>query len=71
MPAHMPAVLDRFVPSPDAGGRHEITIRAPAGFVLEIARKFDIQSIWMVRAFFGCAASCSVRGCPLQGCGKS
>jgi len=49
---HMPAVLDRFVPDPDAGGRHEITICAPADFVLDIARSFDIQSIRMVRALF-------------------
>jgi hypothetical protein len=48
----MPTVLDRFVPSPDAGRRHEITIRAPAEFVLEIARNFDLHSIRMVRALF-------------------
>jgi hypothetical protein len=32
--------------------RHEITIKAPAGLVLEIARNFDMQSIPMVRAIF-------------------
>jgi hypothetical protein len=48
----MSAVLDRFVPRPDTEGRHDITIRAPAGFVLDIARHFDMQSIPMVRALF-------------------
>jgi hypothetical protein len=46
------AILDRFVPNPDVRERHEITIKAPAGLVLEIARNFDMQSIPMVRAIF-------------------
>ncbi|HSG32954.1 MAG TPA: hypothetical protein VLA37_00350 [Sphingomonadaceae bacterium] len=46
------AVLDRFVPRPDAGGRHEITIHAPAEVVLDVARNFDMQSIPMIRAIF-------------------
>jgi hypothetical protein len=46
----MSAVLARFVPHPDMGRRHEITIRAPAGCVLDIARNFDLQSIPMVHA---------------------
>jgi len=50
--AHTPTVLDRFVPDPDVGGRHEITIRAPADFVLENARNLDLQSIRMVRFLF-------------------
>lgn len=45
-------VLDRFVPRPDVGGRHEITIHAPAEVVLDAARNFDMQSIPMVRAIF-------------------
>jgi hypothetical protein len=45
-------ILDRFAPSPDAGGRHEITIHAPAELVLEVARNFDIESIGMIRALF-------------------
>jgi hypothetical protein len=48
----MSAVLDRFIPHPEAGGRHEITVRAPADHVLRVARNFDIQSIAMVRAIF-------------------
>lgn len=46
------SVLDRFVPRPDMGGRHEITIHAPAELVLDVARNFDMQSIPMVRAIF-------------------
>jgi hypothetical protein len=52
MPARIPAILDRFIAHPDAGGRHEITIHAPAGFVLDIARNFDIESVHMVGAIF-------------------
>ena len=48
----MATVLDRFIPCPDEGKRHEITIRAPAGVVLDVARHFDMQSIVMVRAVF-------------------
>jgi hypothetical protein len=32
--------------------RHEITIHAPTGLVLEVARGFDMQSIPIVRAIF-------------------
>lgn len=46
------AVLDRFLPCPDRGGRHEITIHAPAELVLDVARNFDMQSIPTVRAIF-------------------
>lgn len=48
----MPVVLDGFIPRPDAGHRHEITVRAPAALVLHVARNFDMQSISMVRAIF-------------------
>lgn len=48
----MPAVLDHFIPHSDAGGRHEITVHAPADLVLRTARNFDIQSIPMIRAIF-------------------
>lgn len=46
----MTAPLDRFVPHPDSRERHEITIHAPAEFVLDVARNFDMQSIPMIRA---------------------
>ena len=48
----MAAVLDRFMPYADESKRHEITIRAPAGLVLEVARHVDMQSIWIVRVLF-------------------
>jgi hypothetical protein len=48
----MSAVLDRFMPCPDERTRHEITVRAPAGLVMDVARHFDLQSIRMVRALF-------------------
>jgi hypothetical protein len=48
----MPAALDQFVPRSDAGGRHEITVRAPAAPVLDVANKFDMQSVPAVRAIF-------------------
>jgi len=47
-----PAILDRFIANPDAGGRHEITIHAAAGFVLDKAHNFDIESVRMVSAIF-------------------
>jgi len=46
------AVLDRFIPRFDVRERHEITIKAPAGVVLEVARSFDMQSIPLVRFIF-------------------
>ena len=48
----MSAVLDRFIPRPDVRERHETTIRAPAGLVLDMARHFDMQSIRPIRALF-------------------
>jgi hypothetical protein len=48
----MPVALDRFIPRPDAGHRHEITVRAPADLVLHVARNFDMQSISTIRAIF-------------------
>lgn len=48
----MPALLDPFIPRPDARERQETTIRAPAGLVLETARDFDLQSVPLVRAIF-------------------
>jgi hypothetical protein len=48
----MPALLDRFIPRPDAGGRHEITIAAPATLVFEVAHDFDLMSVGPVRVIF-------------------
>jgi hypothetical protein len=56
-------ILDRFIPHPDAGGRHEITIHAPAAFVLNIARNYDIESVALVHAIFWLRAK--LLGAPL------
>jgi hypothetical protein len=45
----MPVPIERFIPRPDVRERHEITIRAPAGLVYEVAHGFDMQSIRAVR----------------------
>ena len=42
--------LDRFLPDADVRERHSIAIRAPAGFVMETARRFDMRSIGPVAA---------------------
>lgn len=48
----MPDLLDPFIPRPDVRERHEIIIHAPAALVLEVARRFDMQSIAIVRTIF-------------------
>lgn len=48
----MPSALDPFLPHPDVRERFETTIRAPAAFVLEVAARFDLQSIRLVHAIF-------------------
>jgi len=47
-----PALLDRFIPRPDARERFETTIRAPAPLVMQVATGFDMQSLPAVRAIF-------------------
>ena len=47
-----PAPLDRFIPRPDVRERFEVTIRAPAALVMEVAGEFDMQSVPAVRAIF-------------------
>jgi hypothetical protein len=44
--------LDLFIPQPDVRERHEILIQAPAPFVLDVARRFDLQSAPLVRVIF-------------------
>lgn len=46
------ARLDRFVPDPDVRERFETTVRAPAGVVMDVATRFDMQSPLLVRAIF-------------------
>jgi hypothetical protein len=45
-------LLDRFIREADVRGRHETTVRAPAAFVYEVARDFDLRSVAAVRAIF-------------------
>ena len=47
-----PILLDCFVPSYAVRGRHQIIVHAPAALVMQVARNFDIESIWLVRTLF-------------------
>jgi hypothetical protein len=47
-----PSPLDRFIPRPDVTERFEISIRAPARLVMDVASNFDMQSLPLVRAIF-------------------
>ena len=47
-----PALLDRFVPLADVRGRHHVVIHASAALVIQVARNFNIESIWLVRSLF-------------------
>jgi len=58
------ALLDRFAPAFDVRGRHETTVRAPAALVMETARNFDIESLWIVRTLFRVRAA--LLGAPAQ-----
>jgi hypothetical protein len=52
----MGPVLDRFIPEYDVRERHSIAIRAPARFVFEIARGYDMRSIGLVGAILSARA---------------
>jgi hypothetical protein len=47
-----PSSLDRFIPRPDVRERFEISIRAPAPIVMEVASNFDMQSLPLVKTIF-------------------
>lgn len=47
-----PLSLDSFIPKFDVRVRHQVIVRAPATFVLETARNFDMRSIPLARALF-------------------
>jgi hypothetical protein len=49
---HIGTLLDGFIPNPALRRRHQTTVRAPAAFVLETARKFDLRSTPLVRGIF-------------------
>ena len=44
--------LERFIPHPDVRERFETTIRAPADLVMEVAARFDMQSVPAVKIVF-------------------
>jgi hypothetical protein len=45
-------LIDRFLPRADIAKRHETLVRAPADMVFDVAERFDLQSIAIVRALF-------------------
>lgn len=47
-----PSSLDCFIPHPDVRERFEISIRAPALLVMDVASNFDMQSLPLVRTIF-------------------
>ena len=52
MTASTQGLLDRFMPRTDVRGRHEITIHAPCSVVMDVARNFQIESLFIVRTLF-------------------
>lgn len=45
-------LIERFMPQADVAERHETLVRAPAEAVFDMAQKFDLQSISIIRAIF-------------------
>jgi hypothetical protein len=45
-------LIERFMPQADVTERHETVVHAPAGVVFDLAQKFDLQSIPIIRAIF-------------------
>lgn len=45
-------LVERFMPRADVTERHETLVRAPAEVVFDLAQKFDLQSIPIIRALF-------------------
>jgi hypothetical protein len=45
-------LIERFLPHGDVTERHEITIRAPADLVFDVAQNFNLRSIPLIRAIF-------------------
>ncbi len=44
--------LDQFIPEPDVRERFDTIIKAPADLVMEVAKGFDMQSVWLIRTIF-------------------
>jgi hypothetical protein len=45
-------LIERFIPHPDHGGRHETIVHAPADLVFDVAWNLDLRAHPMVRAIF-------------------
>jgi len=48
----MSETIDRFLPVADVRERHQTLVHAPAGLVFDVAERFELQSIGLVRAIF-------------------
>jgi hypothetical protein len=48
----MSSPLDGFMPSPDIRERFHVTVHAPRDLVMQVATRFDMQSIPIVHAIF-------------------
>jgi len=48
----MTSPLDEFIPEFDTRERYAVTVRAPAGVVYQVARRIDMQSVFLVGAIF-------------------
>jgi hypothetical protein len=48
--AHQEILLDRFVPKYDEGGRHQISVRAPASITFAVAQEVSLHDSWIIRA---------------------
>jgi hypothetical protein len=44
--------LDQFISEPDIRERFDTVIKAPADLVMEVAKGFDMQSVWLIRTIF-------------------
>jgi|GEM_PF-684496 hypothetical protein len=44
--------IDRIIPIYDVRVRHEILVRAPSAFVVDVARNFDLRTVPTVQALF-------------------
>ncbi len=60
----MSATISRFIPAPDVRERFATTVRAPADLVSDVARRFDMQSIPLVRLIFWARAKLLRAGNP-------
>ena len=50
--ASPPSPLDAFIPEPDVRERFHVAVQAPPALVMDVARDFDMQSVWLIRRIF-------------------